>query len=207
MSVLRRKRNRAGQPMWAERLSQLVLVPLMPLTFRRNEVAVNARHGHLRWYRALVVLLAFSMGCSGAGSQLPQPRPVIIYSGARLRADYDRMVEIHEWFVREQTNIVEDPSFLVISTPVATEAYLWDGHRMSGDTVWTSVDPRAPEAQAVHLSYAHLKLMEGMGRLEEWLPEAVGSTGYALERAIIARCAEAWLLRPNRIRCCPIWSS
>ena len=194
MSVLRQEDDRTSQSLWPKRIGELVLVPFLPLALRGDEVAVMRSRQGLRRCGVFVALFALLAGCSGPGPQLPQPRPVVIYSGARLRADYDRMVDIHEWFVREQTNIVEDPSFLVVSTPAAREPYLWEGHRLSADTVWTAVDPRAPEAHAVHLSYAHLKLMHRMDRLDEWLPEAVGSAGYALERAIIARCAEAWVL-------------
>jgi hypothetical protein len=35
--------------------------------------------------------------------------------------------------------------------------------------------------------------MKRMGRLEEFLPEAFDAEGYELERAILARTADAWL--------------
>jgi len=194
MSFLQRQKHTAGQPLRAQRLINFFLVPIVSLALRAVEVAMSLQPGRMRWRPLSLVVLLAPGACGGGATQIPQPRPVVIYSGARLRADYERMVEVHDWFVREQTNIVEDPSFLVVTEPVADEAYLWDGHRILGDTVWTSVDLRAREAQQVHLTYAHLKLMNKMGRLEEWLPGMSGTLDYPLERAILDRCAEAWLL-------------
>jgi hypothetical protein len=36
--------------------------------------------------------------------------------------------------------------------------------------------------------------MTTMGRQEEWLPEAPEAAGYELERAILSRAADAWIL-------------
>jgi hypothetical protein len=36
--------------------------------------------------------------------------------------------------------------------------------------------------------------MATMGRQEEWLPEAPDAVGFDLERAILARAADAWIL-------------
>jgi hypothetical protein len=36
--------------------------------------------------------------------------------------------------------------------------------------------------------------MDRTGRLEEWLPEAADAEGYALERAMVVRMADSWLL-------------
>ena len=41
--------------------------------------------------------------------------------------------------------------------------------------------------------YGHLHLMARHGRLDEWLPEAVGLEGYDLERAFMARVSDVWL--------------
>ena len=56
------------------------------------------------------------------------------------------------------------------------------------------LDPRAPDARVVFEIYGHLHLMARMGRQEEWLPEAPTATGYDLERAILSRISDAWLL-------------
>jgi hypothetical protein len=52
----------------------------------------------------------------------------------------------------------------------------------------------AQESELVFHIYGHLHLMARMGRLEEWLPEAPEATGYELERAILSRTADAWIL-------------
>ena len=70
----------------------------------------------------LVVLAA----CAVAVPELPQPRPIIIHSGARLRVDHERMKVVNEWVIDEQDNIVQDPSFLVETQPSKSEVYLWE---------------------------------------------------------------------------------
>jgi len=61
-----------------------------------------------------------------------------------------------------------------------------------------SVTVRTPmgvqDAELVYMIYGHLHLMKTMGRLEEWLPEAPSAEGYDLERAILSRTADAWIL-------------
>lgn len=138
-------------------------------------------------------LLALA-GCSAAVPSLPEPRPIIIHSGARLRADYERLQEINDWVGREQTNIAEDPSFWVIVEATTEEAYLWEGLHISNDSVTVKLESRAGDARLVAEIYGHLHLMVEMGRQEEWLPEAPDATGFDLERAILARASDAWLL-------------
>ena len=140
----------------------------------------------------LVVLLA---GCAAGTPDIPNPRPIIIYSGARVRADPERMREVNAWVTREQDNIVNDPGFMVETGLAADEVYPWDGLEFAGtDTVKVRLDPRAPDARLVFELYAHQHLMARMGRQEEWLPEAPTARGYELERAILNRISDAWLL-------------
>jgi hypothetical protein len=141
-----------------------------------------------------VLLTLLAVGCGGGPPDIPDPRPIVIYSGARIRAEKDRLREISEWVTRQQTNIVEDPSFLVESRVATEPVYPWEGMSIEGDTVRVYVDPRAPDARLVHQIYGHLHLMVEMDRQEEWLPEAPDATGFELERAIVERAAEAWLL-------------
>jgi hypothetical protein len=143
---------------------------------------------------ALMSVLVFLAGCAGAVPQLPQPRPIIIHSGARLRVDQERMKVVNDWVTNEQANITNDPSFMVWTEPVGGEPYPWEGHRISTDTVWTDYSRASTDARLVHEIYAHLRLMVEMGRQEEWLPEAPDAVGYELERAILLRSADAWLL-------------
>lgn len=129
-----------------------------------------------------------------SAAEIPPPRPIVVYSGERIIPDHEHMKVVNEWVTRQQTNIVEDPSFWVIGEAVAEEVYVWEGLRVSNDSVWVEVDVRSPDTRLVHELYAHFHLMSTMGRQEEWLPEAPDAVGYALERAILLRCADAWKL-------------
>jgi hypothetical protein len=101
---------------------------------------------------------------------------------------------VHEWVTREQDNITNDQSFWVVSMPVLEEVFPWEGLRVSNDTVNVRVPLGATDGQLVYQIYGHLHLMSAMGRQEEWLPEAPDAVGYPLERAIVARTADAWIL-------------
>ena len=144
---------------------------------------------------ALMAGTALLAGCGSAKPSIPEPRPIINFSGARIRVDKERMQAINEWVLREQDNIERDPGFMVVTDMAVDEVYPWDGLRFAGsDTVKLRVDPRAPDSRVVFEIYGHQHLMARMGRQEEWLPEAPTATGYDLERAILARVADAWLL-------------
>lgn len=151
--------------------------------------------------RALVVAVAVvAGGCGSAGLQVPEPRPIVNHQGARLRLTHERATEINEWVTREQTAISEDPSFWVITSLSTDAVYPWEGLELAyggnraTDTVRVRVDARSSGSNLVHQLYGHLHLMAVTGHQEEWLPEAPTATGFALERAILARTADAWLL-------------
>lgn len=142
----------------------------------------------------LIAVAAVVAGCATVASEIPDPRPIVIRSGARIRVDRERMQEVNDWVLREQENIIEDPSFWVITEPNTDESYLWEGLQISNDTVRVPIDVRAQDARLVHELYGHMHLMVTMGRQDEWLPEAPDAVGYELERAILERCADAWVL-------------
>lgn len=144
--------------------------------------------------RAMIIVLTVSTGCATGAPEVPIPRPIIIHSGARLRVEQERAEEIHEWVTREESNIVEDPTFMVESQSTPEEVYVWERLEIEGDTVRTPVYGGADDTMLVHQIYAHLHLMVEMGRQEEWLPEAPAAVEYDLERAILSRAADAWLL-------------
>jgi hypothetical protein len=112
------------------------------------------------------------------------------------------MREVDEWLRAEVKNIEDDPSFM-IETSVSDEvAFPWEdleiripeeveGERQ--DTARVSISAGGVDARWPIMIYAHLHLMSRSDRLEEWLPEAVGKTGFELERAILARTSDAWL--------------
>lgn len=140
-------------------------------------------------------LVALGVGACAAGqSELPDPRPVVIRSGARLYPEKARMQEIDTWFRREMENIERDPTFWIEAVTRDTPAYPWESLLIVGDTARIGVERSgAAEARTVYQIYAHLHLMKVMGRLGEFLPGAGDAEGFALERAILARVADVWL--------------
>ena len=141
-----------------------------------------------------IALLVLVGACAASEATIPPPRSVVIYSGARLRVEHERMLEVSQWVNEEQTNIVEDPSFLVVSEPGVGDVYPWNDLRIEADTVWVRTPMGMQDPQLVYQIYGHLHLMVTMGRQAEWLPEAPDATGFALERAILSRAADAWIL-------------
>lgn len=132
--------------------------------------------------------------CATSAPAIPEPRPIIIHSGARIRVDHDRMTTVNEWVTREQANIVEDPTFWVVSSPVLEEVFPWEGMVLGKDSVTVPSPLGSQDGRLVYQIYGHLHLMVQMGRQEEWLPEAPEAVGYDLERAIMDRVADAWIL-------------
>ncbi len=130
--------------------------------------------------------------CAGAYS-LPAPRPLVVRSGARLFADEGRLAEIDVWVREQQETIIVDPSFWIIENRSSVVMYPWQALTISGDTAVVLVYASAPESGSILSFYGHYHLMDTMDRLDEVLPEAVGTEGYELERAILARISDAWL--------------
>ncbi|MDX1647781.1 MAG: hypothetical protein R3304_11610 [Longimicrobiales bacterium] len=137
--------------------------------------------------------IPFLQACAAGGGAV-EPRPIVIYSGERIRPDPERMEEVNEWVLREQQNIQEDPSFWVVTQSTLEEVMPWEDMRISGDSVFVQLPLGAQDATLVYQIYGHLHLMVEMDRQEEWLPEAPDATGYELERAIVDRIADAWIL-------------
>jgi hypothetical protein len=52
----------------------------------------------------------------------------------------------------------------------------------------------APDAETPFLIYSHLRFLQEQGGIEEWAPEAEGLTGFELEKAILSRVSDVWLL-------------
>lgn len=149
--------------------------------------------------RTVLLGALVSLGaCASAAPDIPAPRPIVIHSGARIRADHDEMKVVNEWVTREQTNITDDPSFMIVASGVVEETFPWEGIAFATGGSQDSVTVRLPltgrDATLVYELYAHMHLMARTGRQEEWLPEAPDAVGYDLERAIVARIADAWIL-------------
>lgn len=147
--------------------------------------------------RLLAAALAIPLitGCASGVGQLPEPRTLVLRSGARLTIDdMDRMRVIYDEVDRELRNIELDPTFLIGTRPDPRDLYPWETLDITGDTAWVNFNRTHPEVSQVYSIYAHLHLMRRMGRLDEWLPEVADAEGWPLEQAIMTRVAEAWLL-------------
>ncbi len=172
------------------RLKIPTIRPTASIEGTRSRGYPRKRPPHTGLFGVLVLLAACVSGTVGA----PAPRPIIIRSGARMRVEQERMDTINEWVSREQDNIRDDPSFWVITESNQAEVYPWDDLRISNDSVWVQVPRGAGDAEYIYHIYAHLHLMVTMGRQEEWLPEAPDAVEFDLERAILVRTADAWIL-------------
>ncbi len=144
----------------------------------------------------LVLVLASmaSFACSRGQPELPAPRPVVIRSGARLFAEPERLQAIDAWFRPQQNNISTDPSFWIITVERDTPSYPWESLVLVTDTAKIGVQRGFSDAAQVFEIYAHYHLMKEMGRIGEFLPGGETLEGFSLERAILARVADAWLL-------------
>lgn len=132
--------------------------------------------------------------CASSSVELPDPRRLVVHSGARLSPTRARMEEIDSWVREEVDSISADPSFLIVTEGQEGPAYPWDGFRMSEDADTATIRVQAgTDARGPYLIYAHLQLMAAQDRLDRWYPEAAGLEGYELERAIMSRTADTWL--------------
>ncbi|NNM32243.1 MAG: hypothetical protein HKO53_04230 [Gemmatimonadetes bacterium] len=141
-----------------------------------------------------LALTALVVGCTSAPAELPNPRRLVVHSGARLAPAKADMEEVDSWIREEVDSITADPSFMIITTPQEGPAYPWDGFYLSEGSDTANVRYQAgTDAGNPYLIYAHLQLMAAQDRLDRWYPEAEGLEGYELERAIMARTADTWL--------------
>jgi hypothetical protein len=151
-----------------------------------------------RMFPLLVASLAalLGAGCGSGEIELPPPRPIVVTSGERLRPDAARMDSIYAWLQAENTNIEEDPSFLISGVPAARESMPWQTITISpkADTARFQYDRAHPDITTAFNVYAHLHLMKRLNRLGEWLPNDSTKEGFELEKAIVGRMSDAWLL-------------
>jgi len=156
----------------------------------KNHHSLQVRYRTI--FFSLTVMMMFLGACTTV-APLPTPRSLIVHSGARIMAEKSRLSEIDIWVRAQQDNIVTDPSFWIIEYPTPVDIYPWDGLTISADTAFVLVPSVAPESGGIIAFYGHYHLMNTMGRLGEFLPEAVEADGYELEKAILTRIADAWL--------------
>jgi hypothetical protein len=151
---------------------------------------------------ALVVgLLGVGILAACAGTTpLPQTRSVITLTGERVQADPEAMVEVDAW-LRPQLEDIERKGDRIRLLQEERPVYPWQTLEITGDTAMVSVQQGQGDAETPFLLYAHFRLMaeEGGEALAPWLPEAVpeegpAAEGFELERMILRRIADVWLL-------------
>lgn len=147
-----------------------------------------------RMFPFLTLTLVGVLGCGSGEVKLPAPRPIVITSGLRIRVDTARMDSIYAWLSKENQNIEEDPSFLVKSVPAARESMPWQTLSVVADTATFQYDRAHPDITTALNVYAHLHLLKKNGGLGQWLPQDSAKQGFDLERVIVGRMADAWLL-------------
>lgn len=156
----------------------------------------------------LVAALALAAtACTSGMPDFPTPRRLVIHSGERITPDVERMKEVDAWLREQHDSITWDPSFMIVHGTQDAPAYPWQTLWLneSGDSADIRYQNR-PGLMGPYRLYAHLHLMAVQGRLDRWLPEAVGGTPFEIETAILARVADSWLyqrsifdIRPNGI--------
>jgi hypothetical protein len=160
-----------------------------PRTLARARAGARAGAG-----LALAGLLVLA-GCAST-VPLPQPRSIITVTGERLTANPESMAEVNEWLRTQMIDIERNSSFLIRLIQEASTHYPWSTLELTGDTAQITVQQGQGDPETPFLLYAHFRLMaeRGPAALEPWLPEAHEATGFALERAILERIADVWLL-------------
>jgi hypothetical protein len=140
------------------------------------------------------LVLGLLLSACGGQAPIPTTRPIVLYSGERLRADPERMAEVDEWVLEQLEEIEFDPSFLIRLAFEDVPRYPWDTLDLIGDTADIRLEAGASDAETPYQIYAHLRLVQERGELAAWVPEAEGLTGFEAERAILRRISDVWLL-------------
>lgn len=143
----------------------------------------------------LVGLLLVSV-LAGCSTQIPPPqtRPIILYSGERLRAEPEEMLAVEEWMRPQLFEIETNPDFLIRVIREDVARYPWDTLDLVADTADIRLQDGASDAETPFLIYAHLRLMDSRGELAQWAPETEELDGLAVELALLDRIADIWLL-------------
>lgn len=142
-----------------------------------------------------LIAAALSHACGTPGPrELPTPRRLVVHSGERLTADEEHMQEVDAWLREQMDSIRLDPSFMITLDVGEGPVYPWDALTINEEADTARIETqRTPGAGPIYLVYAHLHLMAAQDRLDRWLPEAAGGTDFEIERAVLARLADAWL--------------
>lgn len=144
------------------------------------------------WVGALL-LVTLLVGCGGGTANI-QPRSVINFAGERIQADPDAMAEVEAWLRPQLEDIEGNPSFLIRLLREPEPLYPWSRLHIAGDTAQLALQTAAQDAETPFLVYGHLRLMEVREELERWLPDSQELAGIEVERAMLERVSDLWLL-------------
>lgn len=149
------------------------------------------------WDAVVLAMALTALGaCSGGPGAIDRPRPLVVPTGARLQPDSARLDSIDVWVQDLETTIREDPSFVVDLETVPRAAYPWETLEFregDPDTVRVAIEAGS-DGRLPFWIYGFLHLMKRHDRLDEWFPDAADLEGFDLERFILARTAESWIL-------------
>ena len=179
---------------WQSGLAETKEIPPLNVPPVRLRTSFFASRSRLR--SAFVLAAAATLAaCSAGPSELPDPRPLVIQSGARLSvSDMARMREVYDDVNHQLQVIAQDPSFWIITNTDSRDVYPWETLELAPDTARIQYQRTAPDLRGTYEIYAHLHLMSAQGRLDDWLPDHTQAEGWELERAIMRKVADSWLL-------------
>lgn len=140
---------------------------------------------------ALGPLLA--VGACVAGSVLPVVRPLVSPNGVRITTDQERMEEVDGWYRLHVQTIQQDPSFWVTDNVAQEIDYPWENFTINEDTVRVWIPQRVPDAHWPFRVYGFYELMDEVGRIDDFVPEADGEDEFGVQRAFTSRLADIWL--------------
>jgi hypothetical protein len=105
------------------------------------------------------------------------------------------MAEVEAWLRPQLDHIGTSRRFLIRVVPVNLIRYPWDSIEFEGtDVVEVEIADIAPDAETPFLIYSHLRFLQEQGGIEEWAPELEGLDGFELEKGILSRVSDLWLL-------------
>jgi hypothetical protein len=163
-----------------------------------SQTANAIGRGRPKGRKVVLALLSTALvgsACVGT-TGLPAPRPLVVTSGARLTADPEKIQEIYDLYIPQDDAITNDPTFWIDNDAVEQDTYPWETLVLQGDTARYQNSRSNPDVVGAYNIYAHLHLMKKLNRLNEWLPDLANADekSYQLERAIVERMADSWLL-------------
>ena len=145
---------------------------------------------------ALAWLALSVAACASGPAAIDRPRPMVVPTGARLQPDSARLDSVDVWANELDRVITEDPSFVVFTATVPQAAFPWETLEFregDPDTVRVAIEAGS-DALLSYQIYGFLHLMKRMDRLGEFFPDAAELQGFDLERFILARTADSWIL-------------